>query len=421
MSIRRIALISVHTSPLAQLGGRKTGGMNVYVQELARELGRQNLYVDIFTRRISPQQAEIDTSLGQNVRVIHIQAGGDYPLGPEESYPHLSQFTAGLIAFATRANIHYDMIYSHYWLSGWVANKLKEVWGTPFVHMFHTLGHMKNRILPGSASALPDERITVETQIVEWADRIIAATPAEYQQLLWLYRADRRRITIISPGVNTNRFHPVPLAKARETASIAPNENMLVFVGRLEPLKGVDTILEALHGIKLTRPTRFETLRLKIIGGDLADTTDQELSRLQKRVAELGLQDVVTFLGAKSQELLPAYYASALAVIVPSDYESFGLVALEAMASGALVIASEVGGLAFLVRDGETGFLVPVRDPQALANRILYIMDHPSESAQMRQSATALADEYTWPQIVTRLLEVFNELRGCRRPIPHTS
>jgi len=421
MKIERIAMLSVHTSPLAPLGGKKTGGMNVYVRELAQELGRRGIVIDIFTRRASPDAPEIDYSLGENVRVIHIQAGVSQTLNPEEVYCHLPQFTSEVIAFTTRHKLDYDLIYSHYWLSGCVAQNLKQVWGTPFVQMFHTLGHMKNRIIPGKVAMLPDVRITTETQIVQWADRIVAATPAEQAQLLWLYRSNRRKIVIASPGVNTRRFHPIPTEEAKAHLNIPQNTNLLVFVGRIEPLKAVDTIIEALDIIWRDNPSLLETIRLGIIGGNPNDSADPEISHLKQMVAELDLAPFVDFVGAKDQSLLPYYYTAASAVLVPSDYESFGMVALEAMASGTPVIASEVGGLAFLVEDGKTGFLVPSRDPAALADRITRLLQNPEKQTYMRRESAEVARRYAWSAIADQLLAVFDDVATRRKVSLHKS
>lgn len=409
MPLERIAILSVHTSPLAPLGGKKTGGMNVYVRELARELARSGIEVDVYTRRSSPDLSEIDMSLGNGARVIHVNSGPAQTLNPEDIYPYLSQFAAGVIAFSTKHNIKYDLVYSHYWLSGWVANKLKEVWNTPIVHMFHTLGHMKNRIGTGR-SMLPDLRITIETQIVDWADRIIAATPAEQAQLLWLYRADRRKIDIVPPGVDSERFTPIPRDEARARLDIKADQKLMLFVGRIEPLKAVDTIIEAIDIIRAESPHLTDNLTFAIIGGDPDNPADTELSRLRRLSKSLNLNDVVDFLGAKDHKLLPYFYSAAEAVIMPSDYESFGMVALEAMSSGTPVIASEVGGLAFLVRDGETGFLVPVRDPRALASRIQTLLENPQKQREMGENAVALAQKYGWSHIKDRLLNIFQEL-----------
>jgi D-inositol-3-phosphate glycosyltransferase len=416
--MQRIAIFSVHTSPLAPLGGKKTGGMNVYVRELARELGSRGLAIDVYTRRVDPQTPEIDYALGESVRVIHITAGAPVMLDPDAIYPYLQQFAAGVIAFTTREQICYDIMYSHYWLSGWVVRKLNEVWNIPFVHMFHTLGHMKNRIATGPFT-MGDVRTTTETQIIEWSAQIIAATPAEQQQLVWLYRADRRKIAIIPPGVNTQRFHPMLQEEAKAKLGLTPQSKLLLFVGRIEPLKGIDSIFQALDHIRRTQPQVLENTIFGIVGGDPDNPNDKELSRLKALSKQLDLSNMVNFLGAKEQTLLPTYYSAATALIMPSDYESFGMVALEAMASGTPVIASEVGGLAFLVRDGETGFLVPVREPAALAERIASLLSNQELRTSMGKNAAELAQQYAWASIGDQVLTVFDEVLTRRKPVSH--
>ena len=410
MPVRRIALISVHTSPLAPMGGAKTGGMNVYIRELSRELGEQGLLVDIFTRRSHELDPEIDTSIGDNVRVLYLTAGPLLPLTPEEHYQHLSEFTAALIAFTTLRNLRYDIAYSHYWLSGWVAAKLKEAWGTRFVHMYHTLGHMKQRIAV-NARYQPNIRILTEMQILQSADRVIAATPAEQAQLRWLYRATRRQIMVIPPGVNAGRFQESMSARdARESLGLPPEGHMLLFVGRIEPLKAVDTILEALHVLRDREPDMLQRLHFMIVGGDPNRSDDREMNRLQSMSVELGIDRLVSFVGAKEQSELPRYYAAATAVIMPSDYESFGMVALEAMSSGTPVIASQVGGLQFLVRDQETGFHIPAREPISLADCIIQLLSDPGKAASMGVTASRIAKTYDWSEIARRLRRAFDEV-----------
>jgi D-inositol-3-phosphate glycosyltransferase len=371
--------------------------------------------VDIFTRRSSANMPEVDTSLGKNARVIHLNAGPAQPMEPNELYPYLPQFASGIIAFSTRQQIQYDLVYSHYWLSGWVAYKLNEVWNIPFVQMFHTLGHMKNRI-DRSQPMLPDLRVTTETQIVNWAERIVAATPAEKDQLLWLYRVDPRRISIVPPGVDLARFNPLPQAEAKSRLNIPPDQQLLLFVGRIEPLKAVDTILQAIDVIRQNDPQRLQNVSLAIVGGDPDNPNDAELSRLRALSQRLDLSAIVNFLGAKDHQLLPLYYSAATTLIMPSDYESFGMVALEAMASGTPVIASAVGGLAHLVKDGETGFLVPVRDPVALAERIGVLLRDNELRAQMGADAVNLAQRYSWAYIADRLLPILEDAKARRRP-----
>ena len=410
MSVKRLALISVHASPLEPMGGKKTGGMNVYIRNLAQEFGRRGLSVDIFTRRTGAETSQIDASLGENVRVVYIEAGGLRPLNPDDLFPHLSEFVAGVITFTTRQNLAYDLIYSHYWLSGWIANCLKIAWGVPFVQMFHTLGLMKNRVATGSLS--PDQRIQNEMKIVDWADRVIAATPAEQAQLRWLYRANRRKISVISPGVDLNQFYPVSASQARTRLKIPTGVSMFLFVGRLEPLKGVETILEALARIRSWQPVIFHRMRFVIVGGSLSDVADTEMLRLKAMVDELDLGTNAQFVGAKNQSQLLDYYAAAAAVVMPSDYESFGMVALEAMAAGTPVIASNVGGLAYLVKDGVTGFLVPTRDPELLARRMIEMVEQPDQ--QMRAAASTLAQEYAWSVTADELLKLFDHLISRR-------
>jgi D-inositol-3-phosphate glycosyltransferase len=413
--IRRLAILSVHTSPLAPMGGKKTGGMNVYIRELAQELGSRGIHVDIFTRRNSPDEPEIDTGIGENVRVVYLTAGPVTNLKPDDLFPYLSQFTARLMAFATMHSIKYDIVYSHYWLSGWVAQKLKESWGTPFVQMFHTLGQMKQRILTHQ-NVMPDQRILTEMEIVAWADRLIAATPAEHSQLQWLYRTDRRKIEIVPPGVNTERFFPYSPDEAKARLGFDPHKQLFLFVGRIEPLKAVDTIIKALAIIREEDRRLFKKMAFAIVGGDPNDKKDAEMNALKSLTCELGLGDTVHFMGAKDQSELPMFYAAATAVIMPSDYESFGMVALEAMASGKPVIASQVGGLAFLVRDRETGYLVPVREPQSLATSIQDIMNDCCKAEEMGQRASLVAKEYAWPRIADKLLQIFDEILSKKQP-----
>jgi D-inositol-3-phosphate glycosyltransferase len=409
MTIRRLAMISMHTSPLAPLGGKKTGGMNVYIRELAQELGKRGIAIDIFTRRTSAEEPLIDLTLGEHVRVIYLTAGPTQPLSPEEQFAYLSEFTARLMAFATRQNIQYDIVYSHYWLSGWVAQKLKEAWGTPFVQMFHTLGQMKQRITQ-HLPFMPDQRINMEMQLVQQADCLVAATAAEQTQLIWLYRANRKKIEIIPPGVNIDRFRPIATEEARQRTGLEKNCRVLLFVGRIEKLKAVDTIIEALYQLYQMDPELLRGVCCAIIGGNPHDNDDVEMHHLKTLVEQFGLADTIQFLGAKDQALLPEYYAAATAVIMPSDYESFGMVALEAMASGTPVIASEVGGLQFLIEDGKTGYLIPTREPQALADRIGCLLTNTTQSQEMGQNAAEVARTYAWSNIGNRLLALFEDI-----------
>lgn len=409
-TIQRVATLSVHTCPLALLGGKKTGGMNVYVRDAARELGRQGVQVDVFTRSQDDCQPRIKHDLGNGGRVIHIPAGPEKPIPVADISRYLDEFTQGVVQFAQAEGNHYDIIHSHYWLSGLVAEQLQAIWGrqVPIVHMFHTLGHMKNRIALNEQERAPQARIDGEKQVIRAANRIIAATPAELAQLNWLYGARMDKVVIIPPGVDLERFHPIPKAEAKAQLGIPHNHRIILFAGRIEPLKGIDTLLQAMALIQKRQPAALDNLCVAIIGGDpWADDPDDEMARLQALRRELGIHDLVTFLGSKDQDSLPNYYAAAEMVVMPSHYESFGLVALEAMAMGTPVIASEVGGLAFVVRDGETGFHVPSRDPEALAEKIYALLSDQDCWLRLGHQAYYHARQYTWPIIVQRIVRMY--------------
>jgi len=410
-----IAMISYHTCPLAILGGKDTGGMNVYVREVTRYLGRRGVHVDVFTRSQDEHVPQVLHDLGYGNRVVHIPAGPEHPLPKKELAAYLPQFVAGIQAFARDKGIHYDLIHSHYWMSGVAAQQLKESWRVPMVHMFHTLGLMKNRTAQTPAEMEGDYRINGEYQVLAAADRIIAATPAEQAQLQFLYQADEDRITIIPPGVDISHFYPIDQDEARCAIEVPEKDPMLLYVGRIEPLKGVDTLIRAIAHMRTTGITCRYPHYLTIIGGDPdADPQDMtsEMARLQGLSRELGLEDLVLFLGKRSQSSLPYYYSAADVLIMPSHYESFGMVALEAMACGTPVVASQVGGLAFLIQDGVTGYVVPGGDPIALSERLVLLLSQPELRRRMGEQAAAYARNYAWENITGRILDLYQEILG---------
>lgn len=408
--IKRVAMLSTHTCPLAMLGGKKTGGMNVYVRDLSRELGRHGVFVDVFTRSQDDCQPRVKHDLGDRARVVHIPAGPERPIPIAEIEAHLDEFVDGVLNFAAEEGLTYEMIHSHYWLSGLVAERLREAWRAdiPIIHTFHTLGQMKNRIATTASERASAARIEAERRILDFADRIVISTPAEEAQLKWLYGADTSKVVTLPPGVDLERFHPIPREEAKRQLGIAPGNRNILFAGRIEPLKGIDTLLQAMALIQRRRPAAVENVCVAIVGGDpWSDDPDDEMARLQALRRELDIHDLVTFLGSKDQEILPFYYAAAEMVVMPSHYESFGLVALEAMAMGTPVIASEVGGLAFLVRDGETGFHVPSRDPEALAESIYRLLTDDGCRQILGRNARAYAKQFAWPIIVERMLQLY--------------
>lgn len=409
----RIAMISYHTCPLATLGGKDTGGMNVYVRDLARELGRRGIGVDVYTRSQDQHVPHVLHDLGYGNRIVHVRAGPETPIPKDMLLEHVPRFTEGVLDFAQSKGVVYDIVHSHYWLSGLSGLELRQSWRRPLVHMFHTLGEMKNRVARTPEERESDRRIEAEGRLLREADRTIAATQAEVAQFQWLYKADTNRVEVIPPGVDTGRFYPIPMDEAKEFVGIDCGDRMLLFVGRIEPLKGIDNLFEAVAILHRKGMLSGRTVCLAIVGGDPDVPPDQmtsEMSRLQSLRESLGVEGMVTFLGSRDQDRLPYYYSAAEVVVVPSHYESFGLVALEAMACGTPVVASETGGLVYLVRDGETGFHVPVGDARALADRIGRLLSDPELRRRLARQAQEYAQGYAWPLIAGQILEVYETL-----------
>ena len=405
-------MLSYHTCPLATLGGKDTGGMNVYVRELTRHLGPVGIKVDVFTRSQDEHIPHVLHDLGYGNRVVHVRAGPETPVQKQELLSFVPEFVAGIEEFTMSKGVTYDLIHSHYWLSGLAADTLKARWGVPVIQMFHTLGLMKQRVARSADESEGDYRLKGEQAVLAHADRIVAATPAELAQLQWLYQADPKKIVVIPPGVDLSHFYPIPVEEAKEFIGVPPCERTLLFVGRIEPLKGIDTLIEAIVLLKDQGEFERYPFCLAVIGGEPEinqDSMSAEMARLQELRAKFGLTNLITFLGKRDQDTLPYYYSAAEAVVVPSQYESFGMVALEAMACGTPVVASQVGGLAFLVQDGVTGYTVPTSDPQALADRLLSLIRDPDLRDRMGKQAAEFAKDYSWQTIAERILNLYNQ------------
>ena len=414
----KIAMLSYHTCPLATLGGKDTGGMNVYVREITRHLGAVGVHVDVFTRSQDEHVPHVLHDLGYGNRVVHIPAGPEHPLPKNILASHLPEFVHGINEFALSKGIQYDLIHSHYWMSGVAALELKKLWNTPIAHMFHTLVLMKNRVAQSPDELEGEYRLEGEKYVLQSVDRVIAATPAELAQLQWLYQADVRKVVVIPPGVDTCRFYPIPEDEAKEYIGVPPCGRMILFVGRIEPLKGLDVLLESIARLRQHDTMGEFRFCLVIIGGEaISDGEMQgtEMARIHTLREQYGLQDLVAFLGKRSQDTLPYYYSAAEVVVVPSFYESFGMVALEAMACGTPVVASQVGGLAYLVQDGITGYTVPVDDPQALADRLMQLLSNTALRSSMAQQAFQYARGYAWESIAQKLLQVYTNLLDIRK------
>ena len=414
--MQRIAMLSMHTSPLAALGGKETGGMNVYVRELARVLGRRGWQIDIFTRAQDPQKPEVQNDLGPGCRTINIPAGPVAAVDRRQLYQYLPEFVQGVRHFCAQDGVSYGLIHSHYWLSGWAARELQRTWGVPMVQMFHTLGRMKDLVAEGSGQREDPRRARVEQEIMGLADRIVAATPLDRQQMLDHYPVAQAKIVVIPCGVNLDLFRPLDPLQARRELGLPEERRLLLFVGRLDPVKGLNVLLEAM--CELTRrlePCRARDLSLAIIGGDRESHLEAmmtDLKCLREIRDDLGLGELIIFVGSRSQEVLPLYYAASEACVMPSLYESFGMVALEAMACGTPVIASRVGGLTFTVRDGETGFLVPERNPKALAEKLELVLTDGCLRRCLSRRAVQVAAGYSWEIVADDIEALYAEL-GC--------
>ena len=407
----RIAMLSYHTCPLATLGGKDTGGMNVYVRELTRQLGRMGVHVDVFTRSQDDHVPHVLHELGYGNRVVHVPAGPETPLGKREMSEYIPQFVEGVMDFAREKGIRYDILHSHYWMSGIAAAALSDAWaGSPMESIFHTLGEMKNRIARTESEREGAYRIDGEKQVLRRADRIVVATLAELTQLRFLYKANPDKMVIVPPGVDVSHFYPIPADEAKSFVGLTPEDRMVLFVGRIEPLKGVDTLINAMCCLDLK--DRSRPVHLAIIGGDPSASPEQmtaEMARLQKMCDDLGLEKTVVFLGKRGQETLPYYYSAAEVLVMPSHYESFGMVALEAMACGTPVIASEVGGLAYLVRDGETGFTIPAEEPETLCDKLSWLLNDRELHEKMSTQAAEYAKDYAWAKIAAQIVDVYKQ------------
>ncbi|NJK78821.1 MAG: glycosyltransferase family 1 protein [Chloroflexaceae bacterium] len=412
-----IAMLSIHSSPLAQLGGKEAGGMNVYVRELSRHLALHGVTVDIFTRRSAAHLPTVQ-ALMPGVRLVHVPAGPAAPYDKNRILDHLPAMLAFIEQFAATNPAPYDLIHSHYWISGEVALALRERWRVPVVQMFHTLGAMKNQVARSTEETETLARIAIERRLLQQVDTVIAATPLDLQQMQKHYTADLAPTTIIPPGVDTEHFTPHPQAKARACMGLALDQRYVLCIGRIEPLKGMDALIEALALLHQSNPLWRETLQVLLVGGATEDDPaawNTEQHRLHTLRTTLGVARAVQFVGAVPHAALPDYYAAADVLAIPSHYESFGMVALEGMASGVPVVASAVGGLTYSITDGQSGLLVPPADPPALAAQIERLLTDPMLRDGLRAGGVQQAGAYGWPRITGHIIELYKKLIGPER------
>src|SRR5918995_1287142 len=384
MPLRRAAQISVHTSPLAALGGTDAGGMNVYIRELACHLAQQGLPVDIFTRRTDPNTPEV-REFCPGVNLIAVTAGPPEPIGKNDLFPLLPEFAEQMALYSVRQGVRYDVVHAHYWLSGWVAELARRYWETPFMQMFHTTAHMKNAVA-AHADRETDLRLPTE------------------------------KVCTIPPGVDLELFQPRSKAASRAEIGIAPNERVVAFVGRIDPIKGIDTLIDAAEIMHSTGSLEPAPTFL-IVGGDLgADGTPVgSLADVADSIERRGIAASFRLVGSQPQDQLPVFYAAADVVAVPSRYESFGLVAVEALACGKPVVASRVGGLRFTIDEGSTGLLVKPQSPQALAGALAQLFgDEPLRTAMSAAARPSVA-RYDWSYVARQVRHVYGRLAEGHR------
>ena len=397
-------MLSFHTSPLAPLGGRESGGMNVYVREVSTWLARDGVAVDVFTRRGDPLQPDVLT-IAPGVRLVHIDAGPPERLEKEELQPLAAAFARGVAAFARVEGLAYDLVHSHYWLAAEAGAPLAREWGVPHVAMFHTLAEVK--LLARASEREPQARRDAERRLVHEVDRIVAATEHERRLLDRVYGVPRERVEVIPLGVDRERFRPRAQPGARRALGIDPEAEVLLAVGRIEPLKGLDILIESLAQI-----TGRERLRLLIVGGD--DRAEREIARLRAVARAAGVEPLVRFVGAVPHEEIDVWYNAADVVVVPSFYESFGLVAAEALASGVPVVASRVGGLISTVADGRSGYLIPWRCPGPFAEKIDLLLENRPLREALGAAAARSMERYEWSAVASGLLDLYASLLAER-------
>jgi len=403
----RVAVVSLHTSPLDQPGTGDSGGMNVYVRAAAEQLARRGIDVDVFTRRRAPDVAEIE-EISPGSQIVHVTAGPRAAVPKEELPPHLPEFLDGVLR-RSRAVGGYDLVHAHYWLSGWVGGRAKDAWGVPLVASFHTLGKVKNYSLARGEPPERADRLEGEEAVVLCADRIMAATPTEAAQLVGLYRADPDLIRLVPPGVDHGVFFPRPRASAHARLHLT-DVRLLLFVGRLQPHKGPDIAVRALAETLARDPLGTEDVVLAIVGGPSGTGHGAEVARLMDLAGALGVEERVMLFPPQPQVRLADFYAAAEVVLVPSRSESFGLVALEAQACGTPVIAAEVGGLRYVVDDEVTGYLVEGHDPADHAERVLRILRDPVAACRMGEAGLAHSLRFSWDATAEEILTVYGEL-----------
>jgi glycosyltransferase involved in cell wall biosynthesis len=410
--MRKIALISDHASPLALLGGVDSGGQNVYVANVARQLARRGCHVDVFTRRDNPCQPPIN-AWRPNIRVIHVPAGPAAFVPKEELLPCMNEFAAYLVNFCRMQRTPYDVIHANFFMSGLVGLEAARALGVPLVVTFHALGEVRRKF-QGDADRFPARRLAIEEEIIRDADRILAECPQDKEDMCTHYRADAHKIDMAPCGYDPAEFNPVEKRHARALLGWPQDEFIVLQLGRMVPRKGVDN---AIRGVAAARRRHRVNARLFVVGGESDMPSVQatpEIGRLACIACEEGIGDAVTFVGRRGRSALRLYYGAADVFVTTPWYEPFGITPLEAMACRIPVIGSAVGGIKYTVVDSETGYLVPANDPDALADRLARLHGSPQLRESLAQNALARAAEFTWERVCNGVVQCYERATRTR-------
>lgn len=410
--MKRIALISFHTCPLSSQEGKETGGMNIYVLELATNLSHMGFMVDVFTRDQDETREKI-VQINPLFRVIHLTAGPKINIPKKELLSYTDEFVQSYQKFTLHEHLSYDLLDCHYFLSGIIGLEIQKLSPKhiPLVMTFHTLALMKNLVAKTLEEQEGIERIEAERCITAKANAIISPSETDKEYLRYLYECDEKKITVISPGVNTNLFTPIPKIEAKQFLNASLNDKIILFVGRIEPLKGIDTLMYALK--ILLEKQKHENLMLWIVGGDISQRKELwsvELQKLEALKKLLGLECSVQFIGRQLPESLPFYYNAAEVAVVPSQYESFGMTAIEAMACNTPVITTDVTGVSNILDAEHEKLIGSAGNPLYLSEQIAYILENKKETDALSNNLYKKVQDLSWPKVVERIIAVYKKL-----------
>ncbi len=404
--LKRIAMISEHASPLTAIGGVDSGGQNVYVAQVARHLARLGYEIDVFTRR-DDREKPVVVEWMDGIRIVHVPAGPPAFVRKEDLLPWMDDFASYMIRWCERDGRGYDLMHANFWMSGLIAAETKRALGIPFVITFHALGKVR-RLYQRDADEFPVERIAIEERVMSAADAIIAECPQDRVDLIELYDADPTRIQMIPAGYDPAEFSPVDKLEARQLLGLAPDERIVLQLGRMVPRKGIETVIRGVSWLvhELRMPAR-----LLVVGGE-SDAPDPrltpEIGRLQKIAREEGIADRVVFAGRRGRTVLKYYYSAADVFATLPWYEPFGMTPLEAMGCATPVIGSRVGGIQYTVQHGKTGYLVPPQNPEAFAERLAHLFQHPELMTRFGQQGLRRArDLFSWDKIAMHMARTY--------------